>query len=269
MCLRRAGRESVQLLLLCEEELCLYRSGRVLPGSGPGPGRAAAAFRDCDGARLECRATAFRGRRAAVCRCAGADVMIPRPMAIPVSRVVEQARAKRVRLETPQFDAHCNKMTCVGGGDVVLLEGDVEMTCRRNGAAMRVTGQRVRVYLNDGTFTVETASEIFTPAVPVLWSPTCRRSMAHHGASFPPAVLPLRMRTPPVSIIPAAVCEMQRQIRHLSRPCRRTDGPRSPRRQNADLVLIARRCCAVSQVGDRCSLVLGVRNDMKPFAANA
>ena len=97
---------------------------------------------------------------------------ISTPPILPVSRPIEPQLSKRVVWETPQFMAHCDKMTCVGNGDVVLLEGNVELQCRPKGMPMRVMGQRIRVYLNDATFTVENSNEGYsqpattqTPAV--------------------------------------------------------------------------------------------------------
>ena len=144
VCLHRAGREEVQSLLPREISLCLYRAA--------GAGRRPAVTQVPAGPQQRFVIVTVPGsnvvhqRSVAVVptvgRCAVAERHGPAADGDPRQPRRRASAANRVRLETPQFDAHCNKMTCVGGGDVVLLEGDVEMTCRRNGAAMRVTGQR-------------------------------------------------------------------------------------------------------------------------------
>jgi hypothetical protein len=66
---------------------------------------------------------------------------------------------RKVHLATAQFEANCERLTSVAESNQMLLEGDVDLTCQRNGQTIRIQGQRVRVNLADGTFTVEAAPE--------------------------------------------------------------------------------------------------------------
>jgi hypothetical protein len=66
---------------------------------------------------------------------------------------------RKVHLATPHFEANCDRLTNGGDSNQMLLEGDVDLTCQRNGQTIRIQGQRVRVNLADGTFTVEAAPE--------------------------------------------------------------------------------------------------------------
>ena len=78
----------------------------------------------------------------------------------------QPALKHNVHLVTPQMEAHCQRLTSAGNGEHIILEGDVQLTCNRNGQMIRIQGQRVIVHLADGTFTVESASEFPAP-VPV------------------------------------------------------------------------------------------------------
>jgi hypothetical protein len=60
-----------------------------------------------------------------------------------------------VHFATPQLEAHCEKLTSAGNPDEIVLEGDVHLTCKRNGQTVRITGQRVVVHLASGSFTVQ------------------------------------------------------------------------------------------------------------------
>lgn len=88
--------------------------------------------------------------------------------AMTVSREApaQAALKHNVHLVTPQMEAHCERLTSAGNGEHIILEGDVQLTCNRNGQTIRIQGQRVIVHLSDGTFTVESASEFRAP-VPV------------------------------------------------------------------------------------------------------
>ncbi len=66
-----------------------------------------------------------------------------------------QAAPHAVHLVTPQLEAHCQRLSESGDRDHVLLEGNVQLTCKRNGQLIHIQGQYVRVNLAEGTFTVE------------------------------------------------------------------------------------------------------------------
>lgn len=77
------------------------------------------------------------------------------PMPMPMAhRIVPVATpAKHVHFASPDLEAHCERMT--HRGDVVVLEGDVKLHCRKHGQSIRIDAQRVTVNMKDGTFTVE------------------------------------------------------------------------------------------------------------------
>jgi hypothetical protein len=110
-----------------------------------------------------------------------------------------------VHLVTPHLEAHCERLTSVANADHILLEGDVHLTCNRNGQTLRIQGQRVLVHLRDGTFTVESMSDLRQPAPAqrVGGLVPARTHVQPVGHSAPPApweiVRPLR----PVDDTPA------------------------------------------------------------------
>ncbi|MFO0865514.1 MAG: hypothetical protein U0744_12840 [Gemmataceae bacterium] len=56
------------------------------------------------------------------------------------------------------FDAFCRKATMLPGCPCVMMEGNVQMTTKRNGQSIRIEGQRIIVNVTDGTFTAESDS---------------------------------------------------------------------------------------------------------------
>jgi hypothetical protein len=93
----------------------------------------------------------------AVCpmdRCA--DEMaeqIMRPM-VTKTKVVRVARSATARLVTPHLDAQCERMSCVGSPERIVLEGDVRLTYKKDGQNLRIEAERVVVDVKEGTFTV-------------------------------------------------------------------------------------------------------------------
>jgi hypothetical protein len=73
-----------------------------------------------------------------------------------------------VHFATPQLEAHCEKLTSAGNPDEIVLEGDVHLTCKRNGQTVRIQGQRVVVHLASGSFTVESTVGRPCPAPPTV-----------------------------------------------------------------------------------------------------
>jgi hypothetical protein len=73
-----------------------------------------------------------------------------------VSKTTVATRA-RAHLATPDFDAHCERMS--HKGDMVVLEGDVLLMWKKNvRQPMRIEAQRVVLNTQDGSFVVEPAS---------------------------------------------------------------------------------------------------------------
>ena len=73
------------------------------------------------------------------------------------ARVIELAtiapRPSVAHLVTPDLDAHCERMP--HRGDVVILEGNVLLLCKKHAQPIRIEAQRVIVNMKDGSFTVE------------------------------------------------------------------------------------------------------------------
>lgn len=62
-----------------------------------------------------------------------------------------------VNIRTPNLEAVCDRMTCLGTRDRVLLEGNVRLTCKKDGQTTRIEAPCVLVDLLHGTFTVESS----------------------------------------------------------------------------------------------------------------
>lgn len=71
----------------------------------------------------------------------------------PIRPVAHNAQS--VHLVTPHFDAHCERLRCAGSSDRLILEGNVCLTCNRDGRTMRIHAQRLLVNVREGTFAVE------------------------------------------------------------------------------------------------------------------
>jgi hypothetical protein len=84
-------------------------------------------------------------------------------MPCPPTYVLQVAHPVRpAKLVTPDFEAHCEKMT--HKGDMIVLEGNVLLLCKKHAQPMRVEGQRVLVNMKDGSFSVESAGSMTMPA---------------------------------------------------------------------------------------------------------
>jgi outer membrane protein TolC len=83
--------------------------------------------------------------------------------ATPPVEVPAPPAKQNVHLMTPHFEAHCDRLTSAGGSDHILLEGNVRLSCIRNGQIIQIQGQRVLVHLSDGTFTVDSAADTHQP----------------------------------------------------------------------------------------------------------
>jgi hypothetical protein len=73
------------------------------------------------------------------------------------NQAVYQVVAKKdaVYINTPTMEARCQRMTCVGTRERVLLEGDVRLICKKGTDVTRIEAPRILVDLVQGTFTVE------------------------------------------------------------------------------------------------------------------
>jgi hypothetical protein len=90
---------------------------------------------------------------AAVPPCHGCGVVQVVP--VPGIRVVQVAQhhVRPVHFVTPDLDAHCERMH--HQGDMVVLEGNVLMVCKKHAQPIRIEAQRVVVNMRDGSFRVE------------------------------------------------------------------------------------------------------------------
>jgi hypothetical protein len=74
-------------------------------------------------------------------------------------RVVQVAHhVQPAHLVTPDLDAHCERMH--HRGDMVVLEGNVLLLCKKHAQPLRIEAQRVLVNMRDGSFTVESATSL-------------------------------------------------------------------------------------------------------------
>lgn len=81
---------------------------------------------------------------------------------VPGVRVIEVVpvvhHAKPVHLVTPDLDAVCERMH--HRGDMVVLEGNVLLLCKKHAQPIRIEAQRAIVNMKDGTFTVESGTHV-------------------------------------------------------------------------------------------------------------
>jgi hypothetical protein len=64
-------------------------------------------------------------------------------------------RMPQARLVTPHLRAQCQRMTCAGSSDNLVLEGDVRLTYQKGSQQVQIEAQRVCVNVKDETFRVE------------------------------------------------------------------------------------------------------------------
>jgi hypothetical protein len=117
-------------------------------------------------------------------------VVMPHPVPVPrgdvlVARNVEidvkhRGQAQQARLATPHLDAQCERITCVGGPDRVVLEGHVRLTYKKGGQQVQIVAERVTVNVKEETFTVDGAA----PRSATLPAVDVRRSI--HVVPVPP-----------------------------------------------------------------------------------
>ncbi len=99
-------------------------------------------------------------------------------MAITAPATINARSAKHVHFATPDLEAHCERIT--HRGDLVVLEGDVKLHCKKHGQRVCIEAQRVTLNMKDGTFTVDSdaarstarmALPVHTNARQVQWVP--------------------------------------------------------------------------------------------------
>lgn len=78
---------------------------------------------------------------------------VPAPTPATVMSMPMMPPVKHARLVTPDFEAHCERMT--QRGDMIILEGNVMLLSKKHAQPMRVEACRVVVNMRDGSFTVE------------------------------------------------------------------------------------------------------------------
>ncbi|MBI2804371.1 MAG: hypothetical protein HYX68_05225 [Planctomycetes bacterium] len=95
---------------------------------------------------------------------------------------------KPARLVTPDFEAHCERMS--NRGDTIVLEGNVLLLCKKHAQPIRIEAQRVIVNMKDGTFSVEHGAR---PGLPT-----------HFGVMRTSTVpTPMQFIVPAANILPA------------------------------------------------------------------
>jgi hypothetical protein len=121
----------------------------------------------------------------------------PPPMmpSLPVSRVA----AKPARLVTPEFEAHCDRMT--NQGDLIVLEGNVLLLCKKHARPIRIEAQRVVVNMKDGSFRVENGGPSTTSSFGVMRT-SVLESGPHH---FRVEMAPMQLPTPSVTVTPHGI----------------------------------------------------------------
>ena len=68
--------------------------------------------------------------------------------------------AQQIHLVTPAYEAHCERLSCLGKSDRLLLEGNVRLTCRKDGRTMQVHASRVVINTKEESFFVESTGSM-------------------------------------------------------------------------------------------------------------
>lgn len=89
-----------------------------------------------------------------------------KPMPLPGLIPAAGLHPALARLETPDFEAHCEKIT--HRGDTVILEGSVLLLVKKHAQPLRINAQRVIVNMKDGSYTVEHARQVHTSGFGIL-----------------------------------------------------------------------------------------------------
>lgn len=139
--------------------------------------------------------------------CGSGIVQVVPVQGVRVMQVMAVAhQAKPARLVTPDLEAVCERMH--HRGDVVVLEGNVLLLCKKHAQPVRVEAQRVIVNMKDGSFSVEadarpTPSILRTSAiVPAPYYPTAPSAGFRIAA---PTIVPSPMIMSPAQTEPTRV----------------------------------------------------------------
>ena len=98
------------------------------------------------------------------------------------------SNTQRAHFLTDDFEAHCDTIRCVGG--LVVLEGDVQLTCKKLGNGTRV--QAARIEINPVTGSFNTVSTLPAVVQPVQWTypPVPARDLRSPPDATNPLVIP-------------------------------------------------------------------------------
>jgi lipopolysaccharide export system protein LptA len=138
-------------------------AGCVAGGTCPVQTRAATAPAPCCCAKACACCESCKAAKGAAVPQAAPPMPYVQVMPCPPTYVLQVAHPVRpAKLVTPDLEAHCEKMT--HKGDMIVLEGNVLLLCKKHAQPMRVEAQRVLVNMKDGSFSVESAGSMTMPA---------------------------------------------------------------------------------------------------------
>ena len=109
-----------------------------------------------------------------VVQVAPAQPVPPPPAFRPTPTAVRAPQQAAVKFITPDFEAHCETM--LQRGDVITLQGNVLLLCRKHAQPVRIEAPRVHVNLKDGSWTVDSGVEMPRP---VSLTPTSGPTLAY------------------------------------------------------------------------------------------
>jgi hypothetical protein len=112
---------------------------------------------------------------------------------------VSRVASKPARLVTPEFEAHCDRMT--NQGDLIVLDGNVLLLCKKHARPIRIEAQRVVVNMKDGSFRVENGSPSTTSSFGVMRTGVIESSHGH----FRMEIAPMRLPAPGVTVTPHGI----------------------------------------------------------------
>jgi hypothetical protein len=85
--------------------------------------------------------------------CIGVGAAPMMPAFLRVVHIQMAPQTKLVHLVTPDLEAHCQRIH--HQGDMVVLEGNVLLLCKKHAQPIRIEAQRIIVNMKDGSFSVE------------------------------------------------------------------------------------------------------------------
>ncbi len=119
----------------------------------------------------------------------GSPAMVPTVIPPPMPTIPLQitATGKRIKVTCPRFEARCDRVSHLPGGDRILLEGKVRVTYRGREAG-KVSAERVEVDLYDGAVEVNPPpARPIPPASPVgYYTPVSQTDQSAYAVSRAP-----------------------------------------------------------------------------------